>query len=450
MEFCFRISSGQCVSRVVIAEAVAMYVGGSFLHRCSEIELSEVAHYRIEQADNNQWSIYGSAITEDVNRLLLANYLLMAGFYKTNFSVEYFGDYSSWLPEYGRLICSDSKTQSLVALPRLFREHLDLQAGNAPLSVAALEYIHESLVSTDTIKDLPKSAVVRFASDSQMLVTFPGDVSVQLAIANHRIESHTICGFTLGGMTAKNGLRDQSPTEVRTWGEAWLAHDESKGQLLSGLITFPSEVGIVTDRLYRYRIDESETLRNRDSSQFGQGKSKVYDRDQWIRYANKYFGMRSKTMVDACLSQAERFSETKAQDIEIDRLRTKWKLHSLPSGSGRLLSMEEIRSRCGMTVHARVVAVEKSRWEAYEYSDYGRTAWNVPDVCYTESTPSNVMTSGLNTGILEMLTGQSSPQILPEIIPKLFCFDADNRRVWGHDNTGYYFVEKEPNIVFGS
>ncbi len=453
IDFSFRISSAQCVSQFIIAEAVGMYAGGKFLHRNSEIELSKVARYRVEPADHNQWNICGSLLTKDVNRVLLAHYLLMVGFFKANFSVEYFGDYANWLPQHGRLISEKSPalhSPPPIKLPRLFREHLDSQAGNVPMSIAALEDLHNSLMRTDTINELPKSAVVRFASENQMLVTFPGDVSVEFIVANQRIESHGICGFTLGGITAENGLRDECPKEVRTWGEAWLAHDESQASLLAGLLTLPGEVGVVTDRLYRYRIDEPETIAMRDSSQFGKGKSKVYDRGQWIRYAGKYFEMRSKSMVDACLNQAEHLSETKAHFSELDRLRKRWKLFALPSGSGSLFSIEEIRNRCGTTVHAKVADVDKSRMEAYEYSDYGRQAWNVSGVCYTESTPIKVMNSGMNGRVFELLTGHPEPQFLPQNIPRLFCFDADDQRVWGHDTTGRYFVEKEPNIVFGS
>ena len=450
MDFSFRISSDQCVSRAVIAEAGAIYVGGSFLHHRSEIELSGVAHYRVEPADDNQWSIHGASLTENLNRLSLAHYLLMAGFFKANFSIEYFGANASWLPEHGRMIPSMSTAVFPVTLPRLFREHLDSQTGNAPLSMAAIEDLYESLIGTDTIKDLSKSATVRFASDSQMLVTFPGDVSVQLAIVKNRIESHSICGFTLGGMTAENGLREHCPKHVRTWGEAWLAHDDSTVSTLSGLLTLPNEVGIVTNRLYRYRIDEQETLTNRDRSYLGEGRSKVYGHVQWIRYAGRYFEMRNKAMVEACLNQAERLSVTKVQLRKIDRMRTEWKLFSLPSGPVRLLAMGAIPSQCGMTVYERIVAVEKTRLEAFEFSDYGRKTWNVTDVSYAESTPNKLMDAGFNEGVFELLTGQSAPQILPEGIPQLFSFDADNRRVWGHNHTGRYFVEVQPNIVFGS
>ncbi len=453
MDFSFRISSIHCVSQAVIAEAVAMYVGGKLLRHCSEIELSEVARYRVEPAESNQWIIRGSSLTEDFNRLLLAHYLLLAGLFKANFSVEFSGDYATWLPGHGRLmpfLLPASADLPQVVFPRLFREHLDSQVGNSPLSAAALEDLNESLIRIATIKDLPKSAVIRFASDSQMLVTFPGDVSVQLVVVNERIESHSICGFTLGGITAESGLREEYPKEVRTWGEAWLAHDESKVSLLSGLLTLPGEVGVVTDRLYRYRINEPETVNNRVNSHFGKGSSKVYDRGQWIRYAGKYFELRSETMVDACLSQAAQLSKTDAQLGEIDRLRTDWKLYSLPKGLGNLLAIEEIRNRCGMAVYARVVAVEKSRLEAHEFSDYGRETWNVPDVSYTESTPSKLMNAGLNLAVFELLTGQLSPQFLPENNPELFYFGADNRCVWGHNITGRYFVEDEPNTVFGN
>jgi len=308
MDFSFRISSDQCVSRAVIAEAVAMYVGGSFLHHRSEIELSGVAQYRVEPADDDQWSIHGASLTEKLNRLSLAHYLLMAGFFKANFSIEYFG-------------------------------------------------------------------------------------------ANARL---------------------------------------------------PNEVGIVTNRLYRYRIDERETLTNRDRSYLGEGRSKVYGHVQWIRYAGRYFEMRNKAMVEACLNQAERLSVTKVQLRKINRMRTEWKLFSLPSGPVRLLAMGAIPSRCGMTVYERIVAVEKTRLEAFEFSDYGRKTWNVTDVSYAESTPNKLMDAGFNEGVFELLTGQSAPQILPEGIPQLFSFDADNRRVWGHNHTGRYFVEVQPNIVFGS
>jgi len=298
----------------------------------------------------------------------------MAGFFKANYAVEYAGANSSWLPEHGRLIPSSSSAVCPVIMPRLFREHLDLQASNAPLSVAALEDLQESLIGTDSIQDLSKSINVRIPSDRQMLVTFPGDVSVQLALANNRIESHAICGFTLGGMTAETGLIDHYPKRVRTWGEAWLAPDDPKLSLFSGLLTLPNEVGIVTDRIYRYGIDEPETLKNRDSSYFGLGRSKVYDRAQWIRYAGKYFELRNQTVVEACLNQAEQLAETKAQLKE----------------------------------------------------------------------------AGFTVGVFELLTGQSAPQVLLECVPQLFSFDADNRRVWGHNHTGCYFLQEEPNIVFES
>ena len=68
IDFSCRLSSDQCVSQVVIAEAVAMFVGGRFLHHCSEVELSEVAHYRVEPAEGCLWSIQGSSLTEDINR----------------------------------------------------------------------------------------------------------------------------------------------------------------------------------------------------------------------------------------------------------------------------------------------------------------------------------------------------------------------------------------------
>jgi hypothetical protein len=453
IDFSFRISSNQYVSQVVIAEAVAMFVGGSFLHHCSEVELSEIAHYRVEPAEGYQWSIQGSSFTEDIKRLLLAHYLLMAGFYKANFSIEYCGDHASWLPENGRLISTRSHTSaapSLLTFPRLFREYLDSQVSNLPLSVVALEDLHKSLINAVSIKDLPESAIIRFASDTQMLVTFSGEISVELVVANERIESHRICGFTLGGITAESGLREEYPKEVRTWGEAWLAHDDSKASLLSGLLTLPSEVGVVTDRLYRYRIEEQETIKNRDNSRFGKGKSKVFDRGQWIRYASKYFELRSQTMVEACLNQAAQLSESDVQLDEMDGLRTDLKLYSLPRRQCNLLALDEIRHRSGLAVHARVVDVEKSRLEAFEYSDYGRQAWHVSEVSYTEGTPRRVVQAGFSREVFELLTGQASPQFLPESIPRLFRFDANNRRVWGHDSTGRYYVEEDPNTVFGS
>ena len=452
-DFSFRISSDQRVSQVVIVEAVAMYVGGRYLHHCSEVELSEVARYRVDPAEGNQWSIHGFALTEDINRLMLAHYLLMAGFYKANFCVEYCGDHANWLPENGRLICTLSRASaapSLLTLPRLFREHLDSQEGNRPLSVTVLEDLHKSLINIDSIKDLPESVGIRFVSDSQMLVTFSGEISVELLVANQRIESHSICGFTLGGITAESGLREEHPKEVRTWGEAWLAHYDSKASLLSGLLTLPSEVGLLTDRLYRYRIDELESLNARDNSHFGKGKSKVFSREQWIRYAGKFFELRNEAMLEGCLNQAALLSVTDVQLDEIDGLRTDCKLYSLPSGQCNLFALDEIRHRWGSAVHARVADVEKLRLEEFEYSDYGRQAWHVSEVSYTESTPSRVMKAGFSREAFELLTGQTSPQFLPERIPRLFCFDANKRRVWGHDSTGRYFLEEDPNSVYRS
>lgn len=453
LDFSFRISSDQCASQVVIAEAVAMYVGGSYLHHCSEVELSEVARYQIESAEGNQWCVQGASFAEDLDRLLLAHYLLMAGFYKANFSVEYCGDHANRLPGNGRLISNLSPASAephLLTLHRLFREHLDSQEGNQPLSVTALEDLHNLLTNTQSIEDLPKSAVIRFASDTQMLVTFSNAISVQLVIANQQIESHSICGFTLGGITAKKGLRDDYPKEVRAWGEAWLAHDDSNRNLLAGLLTLPGEVGLVTDRLYRYRIEERESLKNRDNSHFGVGRSKVFDRGQWIRYAEKYFNLRRETMMAACLDQAAQLSENNVQLDEINGMRSNWKLYSLPSGQCSLRSLKEIRRRWGLAVHSRIAAVEASRLEAYEYSDYGRQVWHVPEVSYTEGSPSRLVQAGFSHEAFELLTGQTAPQFLPDSITRLFCFDANNRRVWGHDSTGRYFLEEDPNTVFGS
>ena len=452
-EFQFEVDSAQSLDAATVLEAAGMFIGAR-VH--GSTASTQFASYHVEGNSARKWVILGKQenydSTTQADELLPFHYALMAGFYTSNISICYSGPNAECLPGKGTLVASKSR----VGFVSPFRDLSSTKPAKV-VKPALLEVIHQAFKKANTMEQLLESGDFQLFPNAGLnslseLLKHKSGLLLQVERSQtNSIESHRIHGFRSGLMMQENPAMSKTIMEVRTWGEAWVAHQLGPKPFLKSMVAFPDEVGIFTDQVYRYRVRNPKTLLRLSSVTFGEGNSKVYSRSDFLGFAKRYFVADNLDAGLACLQQARLLSETPSDLAEIVRLTPRlgqFQWSKQPPSQYPITDLAPILGQDGLQ---RVLRTENDRKEEYAYQDYGRNPMQVPGVHYGPFTDEQLFERGLTPQVLSLLLGLPvMVGVRPKKLPKLFCFCIDNHTVWGADSSECYLLEGQSNAIFGS
>lgn len=115
----------------------------------------------------------------------------------------------------------------------------------------------------------------------------------------------------------------------------------------------------------------------------------------------------------------------------------------------RLLPFDEMATILTQTGMEKFEEIQKEFWEAFDYSDGGRLPYEIAGVRNETLTYEKLDALGITAKTLACLVDEPTNEIHSSEIVPLFWFVAGDHKVWGYERTNRYFIEGNPNCVFG-
>lgn len=457
-EFRIQTSSGNpFITDAVLNQMVGAYTLGSiYAHRVE----SRLAAYTVRSEAENSWIIQGTRHPQrDDGEVAwrVELYMLFAGFYKSGFSVSTLGPADGSLPGGGQLTPPRGATSK--GMRQIFQDHFPKN-----LRLSSYPFMHLAKCGEDIAATTKVQTLLRFPewteevekSESKVggvaWLNFQASLSIEINVDSEGdIRSYRILGFSPVFDSYDVSEYDAVPVEVRTWGEAWVRHDVTGNSRLHHLLFLPNEIGLVTDRLYRYRIEKLSTLKKLYDITFGRGKSGVFNRAQWLEFASHYQKAGYLAVSRKCLQQAKVLAESELELAEIESAMKR--LFSSKRDVSELIAKPRRRriSQLSKIVNPDFCqALEK--WEqvrefAFAATDDGRYPIDLPGIHFHPITYEQLSEAEVPLACLSILTGEKYKDYPPEV-KGLYNFTIQNISIWGMHDKGCYFVESIPDAVF--
>ncbi len=415
MSHLLRISvrSPKAVEPEAMIEAVAMWVGASIPRNlvgsmaktpAAFMLATEHAQFEIEWQDGENLVLHGQSLPNKAQQTFALCYVLIVGLRQAGFAVSYSGDWGEWMPP-----PEASQTASPQIIFRKVGAEHDAKASKkfrfSPTQLAGW-YRHfnaiENLTQAGESKRFPGKLM---DSEGCYVWMLPEGVMVKARVIDDQLIDHRVMGCSLPDQVLRKGLPLSTAQSRRTWGEAWLPH-EIKEQILIGLVRLGHETAIVTDRIYRYRVEDKTSL-SRRSWTFGQGSSTSFEFAEWIEFARHFHANKNFRASSLCLKQAEWLAHSEDLKTVLRERRTALRppkrVRVLRSKAIRRLKLDQMGKWTGPETQAKVASVETQRQEAYLYSDFGRLPWDVPQTDSAPVEPLVAKNAGLTMEVLQRL-----------------------------------------------
>lgn len=443
--FRFTLDRRDELDRGALLEAIAMFTGGLVV---GQRVISRVATYHIKAA-RTHFEIEGGSNAalggESSHRLMASHFCLMVAFHTSNIGVHFDGTEKDQLPGCGYLPGVAARP---IAFAKPFQDHLPKKKRSPAIAPSALAAVHEAF------SQIPTST----ARERQITVDFGLRVDRERSNEDPH-HGHRVSGYAPALVLEDGVTLDLQTRPARTWGEAWVAHDEPQKSILGSLAILPNEVAFLTDHLFRYTVADRGTLKRLSTITFGRGKSRVFDRDDFLRFADRYRTLDNKAAAYACWRQAARLSASKAQKEEIDRLKADFererKRLTLPDGANRPVvrkSFSALVETLGETGLSEAVHIADECDAAWYHSDFGRyrDRMQVAGTTQHKLSAEQLIAAGFSRKSLTLVLGRDPGETVsnkPETA--LILISIGGHKLWGTIGSGWFALDGEFNTVYG-
>lgn len=416
------------------------------------------AWYEVDSLPSCGWTVMGwtDRVQSELADMLFAElYCLLAGFCKSGIRVRYQGPQQAQFPD----LTSDDLDDSAGCV-KIFQDHVTNSQRTKPYSWSTLARCSDELLRLKNIDEvetttdwecvIPTSTA---ANCDLRLFRYLGRLLVQISCSEGgEIKGYQLKGFAPNVQPDCKRWIDRTAREVRTWGEAWVKHDDSNRTLLSNLLFLPNEIAILTDRMYRYRVQQTTTLERLRTMSFGLGKSSAFCFDEWLAFTDRYLSHRQFDLARKCLHQAKRLAtDTQAEQLKF-RMQRLTKSSEPSKGIGtskpKRKLFSSLKKLFNEKTYQALLELETARDRAYYASDYGRYPLELPGAIHRQFSAEELLSANLTPALLTKMLGEKIEPPLPTETRGLFQACIANEVVWGCTSRACYYFESIPNTLF--